>query len=249
MKASKQVSYLMSDTPLEILARCGGYYECPVDGNGRRLGPLVGYAGRYEASDGLQKQYVGDVYANFAEAEQYPHVMVRFAGMMLERHRRSFEAVDVFVGVPIGGFSFSEVLAGGCDLKVIKAEKKVIALATESSREQSKLVFGRHNIKPGNRAVICEDVCNNMSTTAELIDLIEGAGGIVAHIACLLNRSLDFSDVYIASRTKRQYRVLSLERKLIMEYKQDDPRVQDDVVRGNVVWKPKDEWEKLSIGK
>lgn len=244
MKASEQVRYLMSDTPLEILARCGGYYECPTDGNGRRLGKLVGYAGRYEApEDGLQKQYVGYVYANFAEAEQYPHVMERFARMMREKH--IIYDTDVFVGAPIGGYSFSEALAKECDCKVIKAEKRVIALATGNSREQSKLVFGRHNVRRGERAAIIEDVCNNMSTTAELIDLIEGAGGIVTCIICLLNRSLDVHDVYVAPRTGRKYRVLSLERKPIMEYRQDDPLVRDDVIRGNVVWKPKDEWEKL----
>lgn len=245
MKASEQVSYLMSDTPLEILARCGGYYECPTDGNGRRLGKLVGYAGRYEAPDGLQKQYVGDVYANFAEAEQYPHVMGHFARRMREKHSISFDDVDVFVGAPIGGYSFSEALAKEYDRRVIKAEKKVIALATKNSREQSELVFGRHNVKPNELVVICEDVCNNMSTTAELIGLIEGAGGIVAYVACLLNRSLDVHDVYMVPRTRRPYRVLSLERKPIMEYRQDDPRVRDDVILGNVVWKPKDEWEKL----
>lgn len=249
MKASEQVSYLMSDTPLEILARCGGYYECPIDGNGRRLGRLVGYAGRYEASDGLQKQYVGDVYANFAEAEQYPHVMERFAKMMQKQTLFLFDDVDVFVGAPIGGYSFSEALAKAYNRRVIKAEKKVIALATENSREQSKLVFNRHKVRPGELVVICEDVCNNMSTTAELIDLIERAGGIVAYITCLLNRSLDVHDMYVAQRTGRKYRVLSLERKPIMEYRQDDPRVRDDVARGNVVWKPKDEWEKLCIGK
>ncbi len=32
---------------LRYLQEFGGWYECPKDSNGKRLGPLVGYAGAY----------------------------------------------------------------------------------------------------------------------------------------------------------------------------------------------------------
>ena len=34
-------------SPLNLVAACGGYYECPKDKDGKRHGPLVGYAGKY----------------------------------------------------------------------------------------------------------------------------------------------------------------------------------------------------------
>ena len=32
---------------LKLVSDLGGYYSCPKDQAGKRLGPLVGYAGRY----------------------------------------------------------------------------------------------------------------------------------------------------------------------------------------------------------
>src|SRR3989344_7426018 len=99
--------------PLDLLKRCGGYYECPrhsFDSN--RLGPLVGYAGRYKGSDGKDHQYVGDVYANFARAEEYPHVLHHWACSM--ELQPSFDELarkaDVFCGAPMGGLAFAGVL-------------------------------------------------------------------------------------------------------------------------------------------
>lgn len=60
--------------PLELLKALGGYYLCPKDKEGNRKGPLVGYAGTYPTDQGT-KQYVGDIYANFALAEEHPMVM------------------------------------------------------------------------------------------------------------------------------------------------------------------------------
>jgi len=45
--AASQVVRVSADH-LEILRRCGGYYGCPKDAAGKRLGPLVGYAGKYD---------------------------------------------------------------------------------------------------------------------------------------------------------------------------------------------------------
>src|SRR5438105_1748153 len=67
----KTVAPRNHEDPLEILRRCGGYYECPKDVNGQRLGPLVGYAG----PDQKGRQYVGDVYVNFAKAERHLPVL------------------------------------------------------------------------------------------------------------------------------------------------------------------------------
>lgn len=236
-------------SPLELLDLCGGYYSCPKDNNGKRLGPLVGYTGRYETSDG-KKQWVGDVYANFAKAEEYPPIMKHFAEEtkdkieMKDKISPILDKIDVLCGAPIGGYAFSLMLGLVCNRRVIKAEKKTIAPATDKEREKSILVFGRHEVKKGERVAIVEDVCNNFDTTDQLIELIEKSGGEVVAIKCLLNRSLTIDHWYVSKRNVG-IPVFSLVRMPIDEYKQDDPAVTDDIAAGNVIWKPKDEWDLL----
>lgn len=235
MKASLIAPIDSGMDPLEILRICGGYYSCPKDADGKRLGPLVGYAGKY----GDSLQFVGDIYANFAAIEKFPpalrHVAVEISALI----STTLKNVDVFCGAPIGGYSLADALGLACDRQVVKAEKKIIKLATSTSREKSKLVFGRHEIRPDDKVVIVEDVCNNFSTTWELISLIEAAGGMVVDIVCFLNRSLavnsDFEGIP----------VIPLVRLPILQYEQGDPEVLADIQNGNVVWKPKDQWPKL----
>lgn len=236
---------------LETLGNCGGYYACPKDSDGKRLGPLVGYAGKYEGPDGKQLQLVGDVYANFAMAEPPPKIRRFFAGALSQRMdlRINLDKVDAFCGAPIGGYSLADAIGLYTDIPSIKAEKKVIAFATSTEREQSKLVFARHNIERGLHYVIAEDVCNNFSTTRELVKLIMSFGGQVVGIVCFLNRSLTVDSEYCLSLGDEAniltIPVVSLVRQPIDEWRQDDPAVADDVAKGNVVWKPKDEWDRL----
>ncbi len=240
MKATAEIPLFRGDTVFEILERCNGYYERAQGG------PLVGYAGRYQAQDGSQKQYVGEIYANFAKAEPYQHVMREYADLMYERHSPAIGELSAFVAAPTGGYTFSDKLGDRFDCRSIKAEKKVVALATSDSREQTELVFARHQLSKGDQVGIVEDVCNNFSTTDQLIDLVERNGGEVCVILCQLNRSPTVDAYYTHPHlAKVQIPVLCLVRKVIPEYRQDDPFVAADVAAGNVVWKPKDEWEKL----
>jgi len=240
------VILIEGDNHLATLGNCGGYYSCPKSPDGKRLGPLVGYAGKYDGPDGKKLQFIGDIYANFAKAEVYPHVLKFFALGLAARLDATvgLPNIDVVCGAPIGGYSLADVLGLTIGAKMIKAEKKVTAIATADSREQSELVFARHSIEPGERVAIIEDVCNNFSTTGTLIDLIIGAGGKVVAIACFLNRSMNTTAQYYTEKTGTIH-VVNLVCKSIIEYKQDDLAVAEDVAKGNVVWKPKNEWGRL----
>ncbi len=229
---------------LEILKTIGGYYECPKDGSGRRLGPLVGYAGRDENG----KQFVGDIYVNFAKAEERPSILHTFAACIttLERFRK-IELIDVFLGAPEGGKALAFMLAYLSGCRYIFPEKKTIQLADKNSREKSEFVFGRHSLSPCDRperVIIVEDVLNNFSTTEELVELVENNGGVVIAIVAFLNRSLrDIRDRYIYKN--KEIPVMSLVDLPIPQYRQDDPEVCGDVSFGNVIWKPKDSWPRL----
>lgn len=223
--------------PLELLRLCGGYYKCPKGPDGKRVGSLVGYAGKYDAGDGTKKQYVGDVYYNFARAEQYPHVRDVFARALAEKFIDG-NAPDVLLGAPLGGILLADAIARMLGCRVIFAEKKVTAVATESSREESKLTLDRHEVRPSDTIVLVEDVCNNFSTTDQLISLVENAGAEVMAIVCAINRS-----------KHTMYQTLHVESVVHVptaQFKQEDPEVADDVAAGNVVWKPKEAWDKLA---
>lgn len=218
--------------PLEELYDLDGLYMCPKGSDSKRLGPLVGYAGRYDGD----KQYVGDLYANFAMAEQHPDVYHRWAARMTSK----LTGVNVCLGMPMGGILFAEALAYEHGCRVAFAEKKITALATDTSREKSELVLGRHTINPGDRVAIVEDVVNNFSTTEQAINLLRKHGANPMSVVCILNRSdrkhYDGSESLL---------VKSLVFRPFPQYRQDDPTVADDVAIGNVVWKPKALWEHL----
>lgn len=240
------VTLIAGDRHLETLGNCGGFYSCPKSPEGKRLGPLVGYAGRYAAADETQKQYVGDIYANFSMAEEFAEVLKFFASCLAQRlyQHCGLESVHTFCGAPIGGYALSVALGLYTGCNMIKAEKKVTSVATALSREKSELVFARHSVKAGSRVIIVEDVCNNFSTTDQLINRILAAGADVEAIVCFLNRSLTVDTEYTFVGNLK-FPVISLVRLPINEWKQDDPAVTEDVAKGNVVWKPKDEWPRL----
>ena len=235
---------LMTADPLAILRHCDGYYECPKDGDGNRLGPLVGYAGK----DSKGRQFVGDVYVNYAVAEYNPVVNAAFA----ERLRNEFDvsiwnAIHCFCGAPMGGLSLAQQLALLHYYKAnyIYPEKEITALATQTSREQSRMVFKRHTIRPGANVAIVEDVLNNFSTTDELIEQILNAGGNILAIVGFLNRSTKVNEFFSSKFLTHPIPVICLVRKLFKQYEQDDPAVALDIQKGNVVFKPKHDWSKL----
>ena len=240
--AREEVEIAIVD-PIETLRRCGGYYECLKGSHGQRLGPLVAYAGTYVSFGGEEKNYVGDVYYNFAKAEQYPHVIDHYAERMIG-HLVTIGIEDVFVGAPMGGILFAASLARAVDSRVIFAEKKIVRPASKSSREESALVLGRHELKKGDKTVIVEDVCNNFSTTLKLIDLIERSGGSVLAVVCVININRSPYQSYQA-REDLVLPVFSLRHLPTPQYKQEDPEVAEEISSGNIVWKPKDEWNRL----
>lgn len=233
-----QLLRLFPADPLAILKQLQGYYLCPRDSEDKPLGPLVGYAGIYAPG----KHYVGFEYANFAKAEKNPVVLEYFARLMHDQLQGLLEDV-IFCGAPMGGICFASQLGLVYQRPSIYPEKEVVQVRSASSREESELVFKRHEIEPGGRYFVVEDVTNNFSTTAKLFQLIMSQGGQVAGIISLLNRSFPQQTTYRYNDC--DYPVVSLVTKSIPEYRQDAPEVAALVGAGKVVWKPKNEWSRL----
>lgn len=226
---------------IATLHNCDGVYECPMNEDGSARGPLVGYAGQYADADGKLKNYVGFVYYNVAKGDQWAHVANHWA----ECHASRLEKLspDILVAAPMGGISYMSVVKQVLGCRGIFVEKKVTEAAADGKREKSKLILGRYDIVPGDRVVLVEDIVNNFSTTKQMVELVENAGGIVVAIACVINRSN--KEAYWETPNNDPLLVMSLAHKPTPQYQQDDLEVAEHVASGNIIMKPKDKWQEL----
>lgn len=249
------------DDPLGLLEVIGGFYEVKKGENGERLTPLVGYAGKYPAKysmdieDVIELQYVGEVYANFAKAEQYVAVMFHYGRKLWEKILSHFgedffqNNQVVMIGPQMGGVSIAQMVAyhgNNHGVRYACAEKMVTQVATEKLREQADIDFNRHDINEGDHLIIVEDVMNNFSTTDDIMELSHLLYAKTICVAGLLNRSMSIEDTYVGRRGANwKIPVIPLVRKPFDQYRQDDPYVAGDITSGNIVLKPKNDWEKL----
>lgn len=227
-----------------LWVRCGGYYECPKDQQSKRLGPLVAYAGTYD-SEG-KKQYVGDVYYNFALVEEHPNALDFFAAN-LGAQLAGCEITAV-VGAPLGGIGLAQALSRVLQCRFLYAEKEFLRAAETGKKEESRMIWGRHEVAAGDVVVIVEDVCNNFSTTEKLWRLIANRSAIVKAVVCALNRSgvkdfVVFKDP--AGKPLFSLPVISVIYKPLLQYRMEDPEVFSQAREGNIVWNPKKEWRLL----
>lgn len=221
----------MSEKHWNALKNIDAVYECPKDELGKRLGPLVTYAGTYEPG----KHYVGDIYANLAVLERNAGLLATFAADMTGQLPSD---IDLYVGAPEGGKAFALLLAKCKFANYAYPEQEVVK--TDGGRDEKVMVFKRHlEAIDGMRVAIVEDVMNNFSTTADLIGLIRKAGGEVVCIVGILNRSENVEDTF------QGIPVHALIRKQIAQYRQDDSTVADDIASGNLAHKVKAEWPRL----
>ena len=239
-------SILLLDDPLTTLRNFGGYYKSPVGADGSYLGPLVAYAGTYDSFQGSavyhvpsDKNFVGFEYFNFARAERNPTARRYFAGLIGEQIKQKKISFSVIIGAPMGGIKLSDAISDYLDVDSIFAEKKVVKSAQPDAglKETSQLIIDRYSLNQGDKVIICEDVCNNFSTTEKMQTLIENFGAELVAIVCAFNRSgkTDWNGIP----------VLAACYKPTEQFKQEDEKVAKMIAEGNIIWKPKLEWEKL----
>jgi adenine/guanine phosphoribosyltransferase-like PRPP-binding protein len=221
---------------LMTLKNCEGYYECPLDHDGKPLGPVVGYTADYKTEDGEEKKWVGLTYYNFAKADVWPAVLTEFGSAMAEKLRARNLVPDIIVGAPWAGIKFSLELAFLLGCRHIFAEKK-----------GDELILGRYEgeIRPGETAAIGEELVNNARTTGKLRRLIEGEGGHVTSVACAINRSFPFKVTYWDPPEGDPIPIVGVIERETPQYKQNHPLVAHAIEKGNAVMKPKYEWDKM----
>lgn len=228
-------SYLCADDPIQMLYRCQGYYESRRGHDGKYLGPLVGYAHK----DELGKNMVGFTYFNFAKADQNPIILSAYAYLLAEKLKRRVGEVDAVLGMPEGGKALAVELGRYLNCQVISVEKNILKLADHEHgrKEVSEPVIKRHEIRDGSRLVLVEDVCNNFSTTHKGKDLSAQFNSEVVAVATAVNRARD--------KEWQGRPVVSVCHIPSGQFRQNDPEVAEMVKAGNVIWKPKYEWDEI----
>ena len=228
--------------PFDVLREAGGWYECPKDSQGKRLGPLVGYAKR----DELTRQLVGEEYVNFAKIEEDVDVVHDLALLLKNKISKNLlSSCDIFCGIPEGGKTLAAMLAFVCYKKFKYPDKKIIPSKIPGERGETIFTFGRHNIRPGRHVILVEDVTNTFSSINKILEEIKRNEGFVTAVVTFFNRSTVWNDYYYSKPDERCIPVVSLIRKEIRGYRQDDPFVSDDIKAGNIIWDPKNNWKQL----
>jgi len=218
---------LPKESPLDVLTSLNACYVSPVDSAGNFKGPVVGYTATYEDGKGEKKNFVGFNYFNFAIVDRCPSALEFFANCILGEDPVGLNSYcDVLLGAPMGGIQLTTILGNLTEVDTIFAEK-----------DGTDVLIKRYAIKPGERVIVVEDVCNNFSTTSKIKAEIEKYGGKLVGIICAINRSelTEWNGIPVISA----YHIPS------KEYKQEDPAVASFIQDGNYVAKPKLEWLKL----
>ncbi|MBU6431237.1 MAG: phosphoribosyltransferase [Patescibacteria group bacterium] len=229
-------------SPFDVLKEAGGWYQCPKDFQGKRSGPLVGYAAR----DELDRQLVGEEYVNFAKIEEDVDVVHNLALLLGRKIPKSIlSSCNVICGVPEGGKILAAMLALVCNKKFKYPDKKIIPSKISGERDESIFTFGKHKIGPSKKVILVEDVTSSFSSVKKILQELNKNKIHLTAIVTFFNRSIVWNDYYHPKPDEPYIPVISLIRKEIRQYRQDDPFVSDDVKKGNVVWDPKNNWEQL----
>ena len=232
--------------PLELLKKAGGFYER------RGNGPLVAYAGTYKCF-GETKPYVGEHYVNFGMVERHGALLAYLARQLLVKALGELREVGKgdllthatgFCAAPEGGKALAVSLAyQGSEVEGCTCDEYIYPRKLSSKRD-SPLIFDRHVPEEGKTYWIVDDTYHNGSTIDKMVPLIEKCGASVAGVLCFFNRSMTTEHSHVVGECKR-IPLISLVRKYIPQFKQEDKRVVDDVLAGNVYFDPKTNWRGL----
>ncbi|MBN1558301.1 MAG: orotate phosphoribosyltransferase [Lentisphaerae bacterium] len=136
----------------------------------RRSGALL--QGHFELRSGLHS----DRFFQCANVLRYPRTAARLCAALAER--MGPVDADAVIAPALGGIIVGHELARALDLPSLFAEK-----------EAGRLVLRRFTIEPGRRLVVAEDVVTRGGRVQEVIDIVKAAGGDVAAVAVLVDRS------------------------------------------------------------
>ncbi len=150
-----------------------GLSEADVLAMFRETGALL--SGHFELRSGLHS----DQYFQCALLLQWPDRTARLCGELARRLTAAGVEADAVISPAMGGLFVGHEIARALNVRSIFAEK-----------QEGRLVVRRgFAIRPGERFVVAEDVVTRGGRVEETIRIVHGAGGVVAAVAVLVDRS------------------------------------------------------------
>ncbi len=149
--------------------------------------------GHFLLSSGLHSP----TYFQCAMVLQYPRYREQFCREIVEFFTEEEEQIDLVIAPAIGGIVVADEVGRQLDVRSIFAE-----------REEGKMVLRRgFTIEPNENVLIVEDVITTGGSVKEVVELVEGMGGFIVGIGCVVDRSggkVKFDVPLYAAHSSRQ---------------------------------------------
>lgn len=133
--------------------------------------------GHFELRSGLHSPN----FFQCANVLSYPRLAEKLCSALVQKMKDDLGAdfcADAVIAPAMGGLAVGHEVARALDMRSIFAEK-----------QDGKLVMRRFGIQKGQRLIIAEDVVTRGGRVQEVIDIVEGYGGVVAGVLLLVDRS------------------------------------------------------------
>ena len=102
----------------------------------------------------------------------------------------NLEGLEAVVSPAVGGILVGHEVARALDTQCVFAEKVVVPGETDATgKPVTKLEMRRFELKKGAKYIVAEDVVTKGGRVQETIDLVKAAGGEVAAVLVLVDRS------------------------------------------------------------
>jgi len=142
----------------------------------------------------LRSKLHSDRYFQCANLLRYPRVAARCCDDVVARMKADGKAdlADIagVISPAVGGILVGHEVARALDTMCVFAEKVVDGDKLDATgKPVTKLAMRRFTLQPGARYVVAEDVVTKGGRVQETIDLVKAAGGKVAGVVLLVDRS------------------------------------------------------------
>ena len=140
----------------------------------------------------LRSKLHSNRYFQCANVLRYPRVAARLCREVTKRAVASGKLgkrIDGVISPAVGGILVGHEVARELNVKCIFAEKVQGEGVDATGKPNTVLALRRFSIRKGERYVVAEDVVTKGGRVQETIDLVKAAGGTVAGVVVLVDRS------------------------------------------------------------
>ena len=139
----------------------------------------------------LRSKLHSDRYFQCANVLRYPRIAAKLCDEVVAKMNAACDIgkIDGVISPAVGGILVGHEVARALDTKCVFAEKVQAEGVDATGKPITKLAMRRFTLKPGERYVVAEDVVTKGGRVQETIDLVKAAGGKVAGVVLLVDRS------------------------------------------------------------